>query len=51
MAIIREKKTIYLIFSYYTYTPKVKLNINWQMSILSKIVYVMDEIASFAALH
>ena len=51
MAKTREEKTVFLIFSCYTYIPKVKLNTNWQIDILSKRVCVVDGIVSIVMLY
>lgn len=51
MAIIKEEKKVCFMFSYCADTLKVNLNINWQMDILSKTIYVVDKIAFIAALY
>lgn len=51
MATTKEEKTVYFMFSYYTCIPKVKLNTDWQISILSKTVSIIDKIASILVLH
>lgn len=51
MVVTKEEKIVCLIFSYYICTLKVKCNINWQISILFKIIYVVDRIVFFAALY
>lgn len=51
IAATKDKETICLIFSYCTCTPKVKLNTNRQMDILSKTVCIIDGITLLMALH
>ena len=51
MAVTREEEIIRLMFSCCLCTPKVKLNMDWQMRILSKSVCVVGRIASIAALY
>lgn len=51
MATTREEETVRLMFSCCGCTPEIKLNNEWQMSIMSKNVCVVDGIASLGALH
>lgn len=45
MVAIKIEKTVYFIFSYCTYILKIKLNINWQIDIFFKLIYIIDKIA------
>lgn len=45
------EEIVYPIFSYYACIPKVKLNTNWQISILSKIVCIVEMITSITVLY
>lgn len=51
MVIIREEETICAMFNYYVYTLKVKLNTNWQIVILFKIICIINKIISIIALN
>lgn len=51
MVATRKKETVQLMFSCCACTPKVKLNTDRQIEILSKFVCVVNEIASIATLH
>lgn len=51
MVATREEKTVWFLLSYCAYILKVKLNMEWQIRILSKSIYIVDGIAFIAALH
>lgn len=51
MATTKKEEIICLMFSYYVYILKVKLNTHWQMSILFQTIFIVDEIAFFIALY
>ena len=51
MAATRKEENVRLMFSCCPGTPKVNLNTDWQMKILSKFVCVVVGISSIAALY
>lgn len=53
MVAIRQAETVALMFSCYVYTSIVKLNIEWQMTLISTkiILDMIDEIISLMALY
>lgn len=51
MEATKEEKTVQLLLSYYTYIFKVKLNMDWQIRILSKSICIVDGITFIAALY
>lgn len=48
---ISKEETVGLMFSCCIFTFKVKLNIDWQIDILSKSIYMINEIAFIVALY
>lgn len=51
MAFLKKEKTIQLMFGYYGYSPAIKINNIWQINIISRKIYVMDDITFLTALY